>query len=120
MFPRASRRSAALLLAGFIVVVSGPASAEPPPADVNALLQKEPINKENWSKWRPRLREWSGEYYEAAEPAFKAAAAFAKGQLDAKGNLKAPLNKSEDAAVLYMCLGGDTLLDPNPDKSAVL
>src|SRR5262249_31624960 len=97
--------------------------AEPPPASEAALkdlLKKEPINKDNWKTWRARLRDWSGEHYEATAPAFKEAAAFAKGQLDSKGNLPKSLNSKEDTAILFMCLGGETLLDPNPDKTAVL
>ena len=42
-----------------LMIVVGAASAEPPPADIKGLLQKEPINKENWPKWRTRQRDFA-------------------------------------------------------------
>ena len=110
MFIPTIRRTAAALIGALLLALPGVASAEPPPADVKALLKSEPINKDNWSKWRPRLRDWSGEYYEASEPAFKEGFAFAKSKHDAKGWPK-ELNKKEDTSVLWMLLGGQTLFD---------
>ncbi len=126
---RISPAGAALLLGSLILGVPVPGrAAEPPPASEAALkelLKKEPINKENWKTWRGRLKDWSGEHYEATEPAFKEAAVFAKGLLDGKGNLPGKLDgktntTKDDTAILFMCLGGATLLDPDPGKTAVL
>ena len=50
------------------------------------LPGREPITLANWEKWSPRLREWSGEYAQAADPAFQRAFDFLKKVRAVKGD----------------------------------
>src|SRR5262249_34950510 len=63
-------RFACALAALMLLLASG--FAAPPPADLDALLKKEPFDAAHWSDWSARLKEWSNEHYEAAQPAFRA------------------------------------------------
>jgi Zn-dependent protease with chaperone function/Tfp pilus assembly protein PilF len=107
-----------LWLLATLLTVRATALAEPPPgpAELDALLRQEPINKESWKKWQPQLRGWSGEHFEATEPAFRAGFAFAKSQLDTKGNLPKALAND---AVIWMLLGGEVLFNKDAARAPV-
>jgi Zn-dependent protease with chaperone function len=94
------------------------AAAAPPPGDLPQRLQREPI-AENWQKWSPRLREWSGEHFDAAWPAWTQAFDFIKAQAKVSGNrLQLPRNLERDA-VAWMTLAGAYLHDEQPGQGPV-
>jgi Zn-dependent protease with chaperone function len=114
-------RTAALVAA--LLLIAGPVAAEPPPpqAQLDALLRAEPITVENWSRWSPRLQEWSGEHFNAAGPAFIKAFEFVKLWQAKSPNdrRKAPWKTVEDDAVAWMVLAGSILHDAKPSKGPV-
>jgi tetratricopeptide (TPR) repeat protein len=71
-----------------LFLLAGPAPADPPPprAQLQKLLQREPINLASWPAWSKRLREWSGEHAQAADPAFQRAFGFLKKVQSFKGD----------------------------------
>src|SRR5438270_745782 len=71
-------RTSAMLAALLVLAAHAPADPPPPPGELTRLLKDEPINLANWAKWSPRLREWWGEYAQAADPAYQEAFRFIK------------------------------------------
>src|SRR4051794_9956336 len=91
---------AALLLPATTVIADPP----PPHPELNRLLQREPIDLKNWSKWTPRFREWSNEHFAAAFPAFNKGFQFVKSQRTINGDrLTLPRSLDRDA-VAWMLL----------------
>src|SRR5581483_4094 len=89
-----------------------PALAAPPPApaELQQLLQREPISAANWAAWSGRLREWSNEDFQPAFPAFQQAFEFVR-----KQSAKFPRNMDRDA-VTWMVLAGASLHDSQRGK----
>src|ERR1700677_4168753 len=90
------------------VAISGAhVQADPPPprAELDKLLQEEPIDAKNWPVWSGRLREGSAEHFDAAWPAFNKAFDFAR-----KNESKFPKNMQNDA-VAWMVLAGSYVHD---------
>jgi Zn-dependent protease with chaperone function len=110
------RRATLLLVA--LLLAAGGAVAGPPPADLPQLLQREPI-ADHWAGWAPRLREWSGEHFQAAWPAWKQAFDFIKGQAKAHGTRpNLPRNLERDP-VAWMVLAGAYLHDAKPAQGPI-
>jgi Zn-dependent protease with chaperone function len=112
-----------LTLLSVLLFVASEIGADPPPdkSELNKLLKAEPINTANWAKWSPRLRAWSGEYFEAASPAFQRGFTFIKSQHKAQGDnvsLPRPLDKD---AMAWMLLAGAYVHESKPElgKSAM-
>lgn len=106
-----------------LLVIAGVGAAPPPgQAELEQMLRDEPMNLANWSKWAPRLREWSGEHFEAAAPAFQAAFAFMKAQAAGPKNRRPgnvlPRQMDRDA-VAWMVLAGSFLHDGKPSAGPV-
>src|SRR5262249_58222202 len=80
----------------------------------------EPIKAANWGRWAGRLREWSGEHFQAASPAFSAAFNYIKGQHKLTGGdrLTLPKGLARDA-VAWMALAGAYLHDSKPKLGPV-
>jgi Zn-dependent protease with chaperone function len=99
------------------------AGAEAPPAkaELEAMLRSQPITVDNWNQWSPRLREWSGEHFDAAFPAFVKAFDFVKvwQAKAANDRKKAPWKMVEDDAVAWMVLAASYLHDSKPSKGPV-
>ncbi len=105
---------------GAVLLLAGFAAADAPPGNLDKLLKSEPINAANWSKWATRLRDWSGESYEAAQPAFEKAFEFIRGQQKDPTGGKPGLPKTlEKDPVAWMVLSGAYLNDPNPKLGPV-
>jgi Zn-dependent protease with chaperone function len=103
-----------------LLLAAGLAGADAPPGNLDQMLQSEPINAANWSKWSPRLREWSGEHYEAALPAFRRAVEFVKGQQKDPTGARPGLPKNlEKDPVAWMLLAAAYLDDPSPKRGPV-
>ncbi len=96
-----------------LFVLAGLAFADPPPPrdELNKLLLREPINLANWPKWSARLREWSGEHVQAADPAFQRAFAFLKKVIAVKGNRPTLPKELDRDAVAWMLAAGVYLGD---------
>ncbi|HKB40554.1 MAG TPA: M48 family metalloprotease, partial [Gemmataceae bacterium] len=105
---------AGLVVAALLVTPVGVAADPPPPEkELNQLLKREPINRENWSTWVPRLREWSGEHFSAAFPAFVKAFGYIKTRHQMPGGKRLTLPKElEKDPVAWMVLAGAYLHDP--------
>jgi Zn-dependent protease with chaperone function len=107
------------LLLGPVVLASllaGPALAQvPPAAEVDALLQKEPVSAATWPAWHDRLLSWIEDRSQSTTPAYLAAHEFVRGQVDAAGQLVAPLDG--DALAWYF-LGTSYLRDTKAGQPA--
>ena len=92
--------------------------AAPPPADLDALLKKEPIDAAHWTAWSSRLKEWGNDGFEAAQPAFRAGFEYVLriSKANPKGR-SLPKNLSGDA-VAHMLLAG-ALVDEGRTGGAV-
>ncbi len=103
--------------AGIIAMAStGAASAQgktfPTAAEVQALLQKEPINDANWPAWKQRLNDWFGDPSRQTDAAYTEAARYAGGLADAGGRL--PPRFDKDHLAWYML--GAHYLDRKPPR----
>jgi Zn-dependent protease with chaperone function len=111
-------RHTLVLLAATLLPSAGVAA--PPPPDLGQLLSREPMSAANWSRWSPRLREWSGEHYEAAVAAFREAFAFIKAACTGPGGRPRGMPRElERDAVAWMVLAGAYLDDPHPARGPV-
>src|SRR5262245_10850294 len=64
-----------------------PGAPIPTAAEVQALLEREPITLETWPVWRRRLRDWIGDRTENTNAAYYAAWEFLKKQANPAGEL---------------------------------
>jgi Zn-dependent protease with chaperone function len=114
--PRTPLAVALLLLAA----PAAAADAPPPRPQLEQLFRDEPINLASWPAWSARLREWSGEHFEAAFPAFGRAFEFVKRQHRVEGGRRPTLPRAlERDAVAWMVLAGSYLHDSRPAQGPV-
>src|SRR5262245_66482993 len=106
--------SPSLVLAAALLVGPGtPAPAQAPSASqVQSLLNKEPVNTANWSKWSERVRGWIGPDYPAAGPALDAARKFVRDSTT--GTAKLP--KTLEGDPVAWALLGDAYLKEGSGK----
>jgi Zn-dependent protease with chaperone function len=105
---------------GALLLLAAEGRADAPPPNLDQMLTSQPINAANWTKWAPRLREWSGQYYEAAAPAFQQAFRFIKGQQKDPTGARPGLPRNlEKDGVAWMVLAGAYLDDPRAGQSPV-
>jgi Zn-dependent protease with chaperone function len=81
------------------ITASGADAPMPGADEIADLLKREPVTSKTWPAWRARFLGWSHDRSHAADAAFNAARDFIKGQVDAAGELPAPL--SIDAYAWY-------------------
>jgi Zn-dependent protease with chaperone function len=104
-------RAAVPLAALFLFAIPVAADPPPDPKALKELLKREPINLANWAKWSKRLREWSGEHSQAADPAFQRAFAFIKKTQSVKGDRPVLPRELDRDAVAWMLVAGVYLGD---------
>jgi hypothetical protein len=80
-----------------------PAEAPPPPAEVAALLQREPIGDSTWPAWRRRLLSWFNSRTRNADEAYQQARDFIKRKADPRNGLPAPYKDDFLAHYLRPC-----------------
>src|SRR4051812_12507989 len=89
--------------------------AIPSAQEVSRLLANEPPSLDSWPAWRQRLLDWMGDDSRQTEAAFSAATDFVRSQMDAAGELPAPL--ARDAFAWYL-LGRALLHSQDADGAA--
>lgn len=99
------------LLGGLAFLTATPLVAQnkggiPTAAEVQALLQKEPISDASWPAWRTRLNDWFGDLGHGTDDAYRAAERYIGGKADSLGQL--PARFDQDHLAWYF-LGGSFL-----------
>jgi Zn-dependent protease with chaperone function len=98
------------------MALPGTLRASPPPSqgELKRQLRRQPVDLAHWAEWSPRLRDWSGQHFKAAFPAFSAGMNLVMRQHRIQGDrLTLPKPLDEDA-VAWMLLASAFLRDSKP------